>query len=121
VDKVADLVDAATNAGANQVQDVRYSVENLLKLRAQAREKAFKAAREKAQQLAKLSGVKLGRVVSVTDDPDAQNNGWWYGNSSNSVSNAAPRGKEMDESTDNELSQGQVSTRVKVDVVFMVE
>jgi hypothetical protein len=55
-------------AGANQMGGVRLelSPENASVLRAQAREKAVADARAQAEQLAKLSGARLGAVLSVS-------------------------------------------------------
>jgi uncharacterized protein YggE len=58
-------------------------------LRAQAYTAAIKDAREQAERLANLSGVKLGRVTSVREGPAQQNTTnvmYYYGQPANNDS-----------------------------------
>ena len=64
-DDVASIVDEAVKAGANQVGNLQYTVEDVNALRAKGRAKAAKVARTKAAQLASALGGKLGRLTSV--------------------------------------------------------
>lgn len=68
------LVDVV-EAGANQVDGVEFDVSSKKQLRAQAREAAVAAAREKAQLYAHAAGVRLGPVVHIKDiDSDQMQN-----------------------------------------------
>ena len=68
---LVDVVDA----GANQVDGVEFDVSSKKQLRAQAREAAVAAAREKAQLYAHAAGVRLGPVVHIKDiDSDQMQN-----------------------------------------------
>lgn len=67
LDAVSDVLSAATDAGADQLWGIQFEVEDTQPLIAQAREKAVKQAEETAKQLASLTHVELGTVVSVTD------------------------------------------------------
>lgn len=60
------LVDAV-EAGANQVDGVEFDVTTKQQLRAEAREAAVAAAREKAELYARAAGVRLGPVVHIKD------------------------------------------------------
>ena len=60
------LVDIV-EAGANQVDGVEFDVNGKKQLRAQAREAAVAAAREKAELYAQAAGVRLGPVVHIKD------------------------------------------------------
>lgn len=66
-DKSSAVVQAATKAGANQIQGPRFSVENPAKYREEARSKAIKNAKEQADKLAKDLGIKLGKVVNISE------------------------------------------------------
>lgn len=65
--KVGKLLDGCTEAGANLVQGVTFSVLNEDALRAQALELAAKNATSKATAIAKGLNVKLGEPINVTE------------------------------------------------------
>lgn len=65
LDRLGELLGAVTDAGANQVHGIRFELDDPTALRNQAREKAVADAKSQARQLAELSGVRLGRVLSV--------------------------------------------------------
>lgn len=66
-DTIAGVVDAAVAAGATDVQNIGFSVDQLAPHRAKSRELAVAAAREKALHLASLLKVNVGEVISVTE------------------------------------------------------
>lgn len=63
LDKVSDVLGAATAAGANQAGSVNFTVDEPEGVRAQARAEAIKEAKEKAQLLADQLGVRLKKIV----------------------------------------------------------
>ncbi|MBU0668098.1 SIMPL domain-containing protein [Patescibacteria group bacterium] len=65
--KVEDVLDGAVKAGVNQTGQLSFEIDDDGELRAQARSDAFKDAREKAEEMAKDAGVKLGRVVTFSE------------------------------------------------------
>jgi hypothetical protein len=65
--KVSGVLDVAMTAGASEVGEVRFAVENPKKYTADAREDAFKAARAKAEKIAGLTGVKLGKPITISE------------------------------------------------------
>ena len=67
VEKAGNVVDAAVEAGANQVYGVTFTVADESRWQGQAREKAFSAAEDRAAELARLAGVELGAVQSVSE------------------------------------------------------
>lgn len=70
--KATQVIEAATAAGANQIQGTRFVVEDPQKYRDAAREKAIANAREQAQKLANNLGIRLGKVVNVIENsPDS--------------------------------------------------
>ncbi len=62
LDKVSDIVGAATTAGANQAGSVSFTVDHPEEKRAEARQMAIDQAKDKAQELARQLGVHLGAL-----------------------------------------------------------
>jgi uncharacterized protein YggE len=65
--KAAQVLATATQAGANQLWGISFEVANTEPLVARAREKAIAQAKQSAEQLAQLTGVKLGPILAITD------------------------------------------------------
>lgn len=65
--KATDLLDALVTAGANTIYNVSYTFADPDALAKQAYDQAVKDAEAKATRLADLSGLKLGRILNVTD------------------------------------------------------
>lgn len=71
LDRIELILESAVNAGANQVQRVRYQTTRLRELRAEARQRAVEAARRKAELYCEAAGVRLGHVIHIEDvNPD---------------------------------------------------
>jgi uncharacterized protein YggE len=67
VAKLGDVLDKAVAAGANNVYGVSFSVNDPTKLQGMARANAIADAKARAQDLASLTGVTLGDVISVSE------------------------------------------------------
>lgn len=67
LDAAGKIVSAATSAGANQLYGIRFEIEDPSALQADARKKAVADARQRAERLAQLAGVKLGPAVSIQE------------------------------------------------------
>ncbi len=65
--KIGPVLDTAVAAGANNVWGINFGIDKTDAVEAQAREKAVADARSRAQTLAKLQGLSLGPVVSVSE------------------------------------------------------
>lgn len=65
--KVEAVIDGAVKAGINQTGQLAFEIDDDSEARAEAREEAFKDAREKAEVMAAAAGVKLGRVVTFSE------------------------------------------------------
>ena len=65
--KIADILDAAGNAGASSMS-TQFRRSDMAELKKQVRENALKAAKDKAEQTAKALGIKLGRITSVAEN-----------------------------------------------------
>ncbi len=123
VETVAEVIDAASAAGADKMENVQFRVENLHKLRAEARKLAAKVAREKAQQLADLTGAKLGKVVALTDNSARLDYTPWYGwhAAANATAQATVDMSSEDATPDSVVSAGQVAVEAREEVVFALE
>ncbi len=67
LDKVSKVLGSLPEMGVNQVSGVSFTVEEPDKFLAEAREEAFKKAKDKAEAMAKANGVSLGRVINFGD------------------------------------------------------
>lgn len=70
VSKVSAVLSAATAAGANNVWGINFDVSDREPLHAKAREQAIGRAKQSAAQLAQLTGVTLGRIITIDDQAD---------------------------------------------------
>lgn len=66
VDKVGAVLAALTDAGANSVHGISFGVKDTAALEQGARAAAMADARNRAEALADLAGVKLGEVQSIS-------------------------------------------------------
>ena len=67
IDRAGAVIGAAFATGANQAGGIQFDIENHQPLVDQARAKAVADASHRAQELARLSNVKLGRVLGVME------------------------------------------------------
>ena len=65
--KVAAVVGGVTPLGVNQVGGISFQVEDQEKFLGEARKEAFQNAKTKAEEIAKASGVELGKIVNVSE------------------------------------------------------
>jgi len=66
--KIDEVLDALIKAGGNRVDGIEYQSSEMRKYRDQARDNAVKAAREKAEALAKALGQQIGKAYSIQED-----------------------------------------------------
>ena len=68
IDKANGVIDAATQAGANQVGSISFDIDEKTRLQNEAREKAVEDAKSKAENAAKIAGFRLGRIVNYSEN-----------------------------------------------------
>jgi uncharacterized protein len=61
----------STGGDATRINSVNYSIEDDSQLVKDARSRAFNDAKDRAQQYAQLSGLDLGKVISITESGGA--------------------------------------------------
>lgn len=67
VASLGEIAKVAVEAGATDVYNTRYSIENPAQYREQARTKAINNAKEQAQKIASQLGIRLGKVTNVVE------------------------------------------------------
>ena len=63
--KIGDVLSGATTKGANLVGSLQFTIDNPEQFKEQARAAAIKQAKANAQNLAKESGIGLGKLINV--------------------------------------------------------
>lgn len=105
---LGDVLDTLVKAGANNIQGLSFGIDKPGPLQDEARTKAIKDARRKAEMMAAAAGVKLGRVISISE-----------GN----ISAPRPmyRMATMAESAPVPVAQGEVNLSAQVTMVFALD
>lgn len=67
LEKVGDVIDAGVEAGANSIEEVRFTIENDRDLYLQALEAAAKDASAKAASLTKAFGISLKQIRTIEE------------------------------------------------------
>ncbi len=69
LEKINQVIDSASQVGANQIGGITFglSTESETKLRAQARQEAIADAKASATELANLAGMRLGKIINVSE------------------------------------------------------
>jgi len=69
IGKTNQVVDASTKAGANMVGSIVFKLndEKQVELKNEARKEAVEMAKKSAEGLANASGIKLGKIINVTE------------------------------------------------------
>ncbi len=71
LEQIGPMLDALVNAGVNNINGVNFSIRDAKSAKDKARLDAIAQAREKAQNMAKAAGVKLGKVLEIRENSNA--------------------------------------------------
>lgn len=66
-DTIPDIIGGLPALGINQINSLRFEVDDPEEFLNQAREEAFGKAREKAETMARQNGVRISRVISFSE------------------------------------------------------
>jgi uncharacterized protein YggE len=66
IERLGKVLAAVTNAGANAIHGIGFSVKDTAELEARARAAAMQDAHSRAAALAELAGVELGKVLEIS-------------------------------------------------------
>jgi uncharacterized protein YggE len=113
IDKTGDVIDAAVAAGGDyiRINSLNFTVEDPNIYYAQAREQAITYAKQKAEQMATLTGVKLGDITYITESSYMPSGNYYEGR----VLAPAP------ESSSTSVSPGQLEVTTTVTIVYNIE
>ncbi len=123
---VEELVTKALQAGVTHIQHVDFQTTELKKYRDQARERALKAAKEKAENMARVLGQSVGSPTHINESY-AGSRWWWYYSSWSGWGRSRSHGMSQNEiqivdSTPGEISDtialGIIAIRANVSVTF---
>ncbi|MCA1552820.1 MAG: SIMPL domain-containing protein [Chloroflexi bacterium] len=107
LDQLSAILQAAVDAGANNVYGIQMSLADTTSIANEARTKAVADAKSKADALAKAAGLKLGRIISISELNGGVVPGPVFRDSA--VLSAAP------------IESGELQVNVQVQVVFALE
>jgi len=65
--KIGDIIQGATGAGANEVGNLQFTIDNEDALKEEARNKAIDEAKTKAKNLAEKLGIRLVKIISFSE------------------------------------------------------
>lgn len=68
LDKASGVLDGLVSAGANQVNNLGFQIDEPEKLKAEARAKAIADAKKKADELRSQLGIRLGHIVNFSEN-----------------------------------------------------
>ncbi len=111
ISKVSEVLVAVTDAGANSIYGINFTVADPAALEAEAREAAIADARARAASLAGLTEVELGEVVAISEvigQPPIFLEGRGAGGASLDTANIS-------------IAPGQYTFNVQVQVTFAIE
>lgn len=124
--KYESLIAGALQAGITNIDSIQFVTTDLRKHRDAAREQAAKAAREKADAVAAVLGVKVGKPITINTQSYSAYFSHGYGGGArghnqmtqNVMQEAAPTGGGEGESA---LALGQINVTASVQVTFEIE
>ena len=108
VNKTGAIIDAVTVAGGDltRVENISFTVENPKPYNDQARELAIKDAIDKAQQIARLAGVSLGKIIYISESGGGV---------------PAPVAFDQAATSVTPISSGQLEINISVQVVYALQ
>ncbi len=133
VGKFEALLEAAIQAGANEVLNIQFCSTELRKHRDQARQMAIRAAREKGELFTQELGLKLGTATSITEQSHdnafssysyyGMYGGYWHSRNGgyamqNNISIAGGSSEPSNEASNQTFAPGQIRISAVVSVQF---
>jgi hypothetical protein len=113
--KIAKIIDATVQAGANASGQVSFDVKNLTQQMDKAREAAIGSAFHKAQILAAAAHLDLGPALSITDN---QANREYNGHASAGVETVVVTGSRIPSTP---ILPGEITLNSQVNVVYALK
>ncbi len=111
LDSLEAVLDAAIEAGANNIYGISFYPSDNTEIESVARAEAMDNARAKAEELAKLAGVELGDIISITE----YSGGGFYPSTGIQFAEAAVGGGA------GPVSPGELELSVQLDVMYAIK
>ena len=108
ISRLDDLLNSFLDAGANYIYGVQFGTTKLRDYRDQARALALKAAKEKAKDMVKELGQRVGRPYSIVEEAYEES----------TVPNVVPGTGVSLREADKSIALGQMSISARVRVSF---
>lgn len=110
LDKLSKLIDTAVSAGANNVREISFDIENPQELHQKALALAVKKAGNKARTIAQSIGAKLGPAISASE---SMGDALAY-----SINSTVSAGEMPGMPSQTPIEPGQKSVTAQVEVVY---
>jgi len=68
LEKIGEVIEKGTESGANEVSSLNFAVDKQEDFKKEAREQAVQKAKEKAEEMAGAVGVKIGKIVTFSEN-----------------------------------------------------
>ncbi len=118
--KLEELVTTTLKLGVNRVQDIQFRTSELRKFRDQARVMAVRAAKEKAELMAKELGQTVGRPDTISEEDYSYYTPYYRGRADMRTQNVmSSDGSGLD--VDGSIAVGQIAVKAKVHIVFQLQ
>jgi len=112
IEDLGKLIDAATQAGANRIDGLDFTLEQRAKAQGDALQRAGEDARRQAEATATALGVKLGKVLNATTGPVAIPMPKVYGRVGMAMAEAAPQ---------TPIEAGDITVSASMQVTYEIE
>jgi uncharacterized protein len=115
IDRIGSIIDSAVEAGGDliRINNISFSVEEPSRYYQQVREKAMNAAKTKAEDLAKLGGVNLGKPTLIQENADYTPMYRAYANAVDSIAAPAAMGSTP-------ISAGETKITLTIQVTYSI-
>ncbi|MFW0837641.1 MAG: SIMPL domain-containing protein [Candidatus Komeilibacteria bacterium] len=114
LDNIGEVIEQTTSAGANQVGSINFTIDDQESLQAKARANAISKAQTKAEELEKMTGIKLGKLVNIYESNNNQPVPTYAygmgGASADAMAKSAP-----------EIASGELKVTTNITLVYKVE
>ncbi len=118
IDKGNVIIDAISEIGAVNINNTRFELKDKNAWYLEARENAFEDAKAKAEQLAKLGWVSLGKPIMITDSNVRYN--WWPVYYAESKMVSMDMAGEQEVMPTPELSPWETEVSINISVVYEI-
>ncbi|MEK7664022.1 MAG: SIMPL domain-containing protein [Patescibacteria group bacterium] len=111
-DKINEIIDSATSSGANTVGSLQFTVDDIEKVKAEARLKAIEQAKERAKTLINQAGLRIERLINISEG---------YGPYPSPIYDLGAGGAVTRESVAPQIEPGQTEINVSITLTYRIK